>query len=432
MGFAFEPKWYAREPAETFWLRDDTVVYGNSASARKAADAFCRRLKVLLEREWVPTRVRPKQTKNVILFRQGTPRRFLRKLKPGPQALLPAGEAGSPGAESFRVEVNHERIVVEAATAAGFRYGSAALGDMFDLHSTFFTGGTFEDEPAHPFRAMLLSLAHQYKAPRLGEKRVEIPPFDDFTADLIVERIARMRFNAVVIDVENAVRYRRLPQIARGHSQPMSVLRDLVRKAKAYGLEVIPKTNFSKSEKYRHNDWFEPYHRLPDGPEYWRLAGKVMDELIEVIRPRYYHIGMDEDHRPTTEYVAAVKALRDHLSARDVTPIMWLDIDKPYQPEVESKMREALDLLPRENLILTHWQYHGRSFNAAGEIRRRGFVTLGATWKDADATRAFALRGRELGLAGMIGTVWHQLTAAQRKTYADIIDVSGKSFWTGG
>ncbi len=434
MALGFLPRHYERQPAQSFWLRDDIVISSKGPLAKKAETRFRERLFERLDKTWSPgsDAAKNKKASGRITFRQGRPSSYLKKIKPArvtPE--VPIGEVSRAGAESFRVEISHEKIEVHASTELGFRHAFQALFGQFDLSAEQFIGGTIEDEPAFPFRAFLLSLAHSYQAPRKGEQRTKIQPFDRISADVLLKRVADARFNAVIVDVENAVRYRSHPEIARSHSLPMDAFRNLVKVARSYGLEVIPKTNFSKSEQYRHNDWFEPYHKLADGPEYFRRAGKIMDELIAIAKPRYYHIGMDEDHRPVDEYVACVKALQKHLVGRGITPITWIDINKRYQPEIESKMWAALKKLPRKNLILTHWQYYGRGFKEATTLKRMGYKVLCATMEQNDAIKAFALRAHAQKVTGMVGTRWMPLVAENLKEYSRTASVSGQAFWVG-
>jgi hypothetical protein len=439
MTLIFEPRFYERQPAQTFWLEKDTHVVGAGREGEAAAERFCRELQRLIRLKFQPDRG-VKRVANVLVFRQGKPSDYLQRLKPEIRAVLPAGDSGAPGAESFRLEIGRARMTVQAATEAGFRFAEQALWNLFDAEAHFFTGGVMEDEPAFPFRAFLLSLAHDYKAPHKGERRRKLKRFDLETALSLIRRIAAARLNAVMIDVENAVRYRSHPEIARSHTAPMSALMAMVRLAKSLHLEVIPKTNFSKSyaPKHGHNDWFEPYHLLEDGPEYFRRAGQIMDELKAATGARYYQIGMDEDHaRDSDAYLAAVLALRKQVLKRAMTPIMWIDLEKRYQSEAfQQKMERAAAELPRQGLVLTHWHYYGRVYRSIGALRRKGHTVLGGTslkpkWK-TDGTRAFALRAFEQDAAGMVGTCWLPVLPETKAAYERAIDGSGRAFWTAG
>jgi hypothetical protein len=381
MSDRYVPRFSERLPAQTFWLCGRSEIKSVGPAAAAPAKDFRRAVKNLSAKQKKVIAASTGRSARSVVFRQGKPRAYLKKIRLAGNATLPAGESGPAGAESFRLEITPERIVMHASTATGFRYANQSLWGRFDPSACFFTGGVVEDEPAFPFRAFLLSLAHNYRAPCRGEKRKRIKRFDLDVAKSLIRRIADARMNAVMIDIENAVRYRSHPEIARSHSAPMSDLRQMVRLARKLGLEVIPKTNFSKSPRHGHNDWFEPYHRLPDGPEYFRRAGMIMDELIGAVKPRYYQIGMDEDkERGKKTYIEAVKELRKHLLGRDVMPIMWIDLDKGYQPkDFRNKMETAARVLPRKNLVMNHWQYYGRRFPALSRLKRMGRVVLGGT-----------------------------------------------------
>ncbi len=437
MPLRFEPRFFERKPQQCFWLRANASIVGQGKLGLKARTQFRREVHARLGKKWPAGARNDGNPPAQILFKQTSPQNFLKRIKPIANGTsVPIGDAGKAGAESFRVEIHHERIAVYASTATGFRYALSSLFDQFDPQAGFFSGGTFEDEPAFPFRAFLLNFAHDYLAPRKGEKRVKIKPYDRDLADELIKQIADARCNAVILDIENAVRYQSHPQIARSHSYPMEAFRRLVRTARDVGLEVIPKTNFSKSPKYRHNDWFEPYHEMPDGSEYYRRAGQIMAELISIARPRYYHIGMDEDHRETRIYVNTVKALRTILLKKKVTPIIWIDLDKPHQPEINLKMMEALKQMPRKKLLINFWQYSGWSYNRVSDLMNMGYTVLGASNArphcPASANAAFALRAYQQGATGMVGTCWTPITKEYEPDYRTAIRASGRAFWLGG
>lgn len=94
--------------------------------------------------------------------------------------------------------------------------------------------------------------------------------------------MAAAGYTALVVDCEDAVRYRSHPELARSYTAPMRDLVTLARRAHQHGLDVVPKINFSQSHWHFHNHWFRPHHLLFDNAEYWRRAFRIIDELIRV------------------------------------------------------------------------------------------------------------------------------------------------------
>ncbi|GAG05318.1 unnamed protein product, partial [marine sediment metagenome] len=260
-------------------------------------------------------------------------------------------------------------VVAAAHTAGGLRFAGQALAEAFDP-AGYFPGGRIVDWPAHPLRALLIHMSH-YDPRWCSWKRKE-KPIDMDVAGNVIREAARARFNAIMIDVADGVIYRTHPELKRRYSVPMASLRKLVRLAESLGMEIIPKLNFSKSfHRHHHNKWMRPYNKLSDNDEYYRHAFALMVELVRVTRPRYFHIGMDEDNEHTLKsYVSKVTALRNWLKDREIRTVQWVDLGKLWQPEVERKMRAAVGRLPKD-VMLTYWAYGGREFNwiSKGEFR---------------------------------------------------------------
>jgi len=264
----------------------------------------------------------------------------------------------------------------------------------------------------------------------------------------VITESAALRYNYLVIDVGDAVRFRSNPKLARPWSAPMRRYADLVNLARSLGLGVIPKLNFAKSPpgKWRpndHNGWFRPYDRLPDNDEYFRHAFQLIDELIAVDKPTYFHIGMDEDFaRPLDQYVHCVRVLADGLTRRGVGTMRWVDLDKQWQPKQDQlKHRMAIRLLPK-HIFNVIWGYlELRPFRWVGKLRKGGYKVIGGSGgngpRGIDTERLFAVRAltREVvkhRASGMMATTWLPLRRHWEKTILDIARFSAHVYWRGG
>ena len=87
---------------------------------------------------------------------------------------------------------------------------------------------------------------------------------------------------------------------------------------------------------------------LIDDEEYFGRAFGLIDELIAVDTPTYFHIGMDEDfERTLAEYVRCIKILRKGLKARGIATMRWVDLEMRWQPRRDRiKHVNAIELLP--------------------------------------------------------------------------------------
>jgi len=164
-----------------------------------------------------------------------------------------------------------------------------------------------------PIRGYLLHLTH-YDPIWYLRKRKEKPIELKLALD-IIDAIAKVGFNLLIIDCADGLRYKSHPELTRRYSVPVSSLRTLLDCARKMGLEVVPKLNFSHGKYHRHNYWFKPYDKLFDNEQYWEIAFELINELIKIFRPkRFFHIGMDEDDdRTHVQYVNAILTLRQGL-----------------------------------------------------------------------------------------------------------------------
>jgi hypothetical protein len=124
-----------------------------------------------------------------------------------------------------------------------------------------------------------------------------------------VDHMASKGMNQLVIDVGEGLVYPSHPELAIEGSWSPEKLADEIARARGLGLEVIPKLNFSTT----HNGWLKHYRRMVSTPQYYRLCEDLLDDVSEIFgRPRYIHIGCDEEdttwhlmHSNTRLYVLA-------------------------------------------------------------------------------------------------------------------------------
>lgn len=97
--------------------------------------------------------------------------------------------------------------------------------------------------------------------------------------------------NTLLVDVGEALRYERHPEINVEGSWDHDTMRREVERLEGMGFEVIPKLNFSAC----HDTWLGEYSRMLSTRPYYEVCRDVIDEVCEVFRPRHFHLGMDEE-----------------------------------------------------------------------------------------------------------------------------------------
>ena len=116
-----------------------------------------------------------------------------------------------------------------------------------------------------------------------------------FERDVWEEVVADLReagCNMIVLDVGEGVRLDSHPEIAVRGSWTKDEMKTELARLRDIGFEVIPKLNFSTT----HTQWTGPYARKISTSEFYAFQHDVVCEVAELFgRPRFFHIGYDED-----------------------------------------------------------------------------------------------------------------------------------------
>jgi len=116
--------------------------------------------------------------------------------------------------------------------------------------------------------------------------------FDDTLWNDLLKKMAGVGMNMVVIDVGDGVHYESHPEISVKNAWSHDRTREELAKARALGLEPIPKLNFSAC----HDEWLGPYARCLSTETYYKVCRDVITEVIDLFdKPRFFHLGMDEE-----------------------------------------------------------------------------------------------------------------------------------------
>jgi hypothetical protein len=262
-------------------------------------------------------------------------------------------------------------------------------------------------------RGLLIHLSHY--DPGWIRRKPREERFDLRTGLSVVEAMAGLEMNLLVIDIEDGVVFENHPELRRRYSVPMAQLVTLAAAARARGIDVVPKLNFAKSPHHRHDEWLRP-HAGPDDwvrdrAGYWRTARDVIRAVVRACRPRrFFHVGMDEDHsRSLRQYVEDIGRLRSILRRHRLRPVIWNDsgfAGRDVVAEVHGEKSLAAEArLPRD-VVHVLWDYSAAHPAAVRRLVSRGFecwVAPGRTPARVQAWKRAALRH---GATGMLMTRW--------------------------
>ena len=144
----------------------------------------------------------------------------------------------------------------------------------------------------------------------------------------LTARMAAAGLNMVVIDLGDGVRYDSHPEIAVRRAWSPSRLRRELKRLRGHGLEPIPKLNFSTC----HDAWLGPYARMVSTDTYYAVCRDLIAEVSDLFgRPRFFHLGMDEEtapHQRMHEYAV----VRQH-------GLWWRDLQSYVQEVVRAGCR---------------------------------------------------------------------------------------------
>ncbi len=116
-------------------------------------------------------------------------------------------------------------------------------------------------------------------------------------------------------------------------------------------------------------DDFYPHTMCPNHEDYYKVIFDLIDEAIEVVRPRnYLHIGHDEIYTigfcdkckgtpPAEILTRELTALNDHIRSKGLTTMMWSDMlhEKSYR----SNASDAIATAPKDIICLCFtWYFH--------------------------------------------------------------------------
>jgi hypothetical protein len=279
-----------------------------------------------------------------------------------------------------------------------------------------------------PVRGYLLHITHYDPRWNAIKDRDEEVPFDLALGLDVVDAMAAAGLNLLVIDCADGVQYASHPELTRPYSVPMDTLRKIVERAQSHDIEVVPKLNFAQSGLHKHNHWFRPHNDLFDNDRYWELAFEVIDELIEVVQPpRFFHVGMDEDHwRTYDQYVAAIERLHSGLAERHLRTLIWNDSAClwPQAAIHREKSLAAEARAPREVVHIV-WDYSGADEAILSRVKEAGFEVWGAPGHTAPLVARMVEVLHSVGGGGVLLTRWAPCVEANRADLLESLRVLG-------
>jgi hypothetical protein len=421
----------------------------------------------LANQHGIPVRVRhsavlPKMQRFILMGDESNP--LVRQYREG-HGIHTGSSA--PGPEGYVLDATSQGVAIIGRDKPGAFYGLQTLRQILerDGGGVSLQAQRIVDWPHQPFRGIYIFLPD----------RRHIPYFKRFVREvmapcklnrLIVEMDAGMQFdrhpelNAGWIDFTKDMKYTRRGRSAGPHEQFQdsgnmvstdgSVLEkeevaDLVRYARQHYVDVVPQISTLTHAYYlltRHRELAEiqaaewPDTYCPSEPASYKLSYDVMDEYIEVMKPRMVHIGHDEwrmpwgicprckGKDPTVLFARDVNRVYSFLKRRSIEVAMWGDhfIERvrgkglrqghspegyTYQMPGALSPQQVRDLIPKDILIF-NWFWsdtrRGRGEDNDIELAEFGFHQVYGNM--TPEIKDYERRSRRKGVLGGAPSSW--------------------------
>lgn len=294
----------------------------------------------------------------------------------------------SGSAEGYSIRITDKNVIIDAGSEAGLFYGCQTLLQLLEdanAQQIEIPACTITDYPDIAYRAVHLDLKHHLDAGR-------------YYYDMI-DRLAKVKVNAIIAEFEDKLRYRKAPLIGASHAISVDEFAAISRYAKERNIEISPLVQglghasfILKHEKYKNlrdtitSDWsFDPMN-----PDTYELQFSLYEDAIAATPyGKYLHVGGDEvgnlgmsalsKKSGLTQIQLQMRWLKkvcDFATSHNRIPIFWDDMvfklsdlyQTTWDPKVPAdsvnkiwqanahRLEENIGLFPKE-CVYMRWNY---------------------------------------------------------------------------
>ncbi|MCC7493480.1 MAG: family 20 glycosylhydrolase [Fimbriimonadaceae bacterium] len=325
--------------------------------------------------------------------------------------------------EGYRLQLAADRLELVGSSAAGVRCGLLTVAQLLRPTTAGATLPQLEivDWPDLAIRAWHVG----------GLRAADRAVYQNW-----IETLARLKYNTLMIEVNDSLRYESHPEIGLADAPSKAEMREMVAGAKALGFDVIPQV-----QVYGHFNWVLDKPGWADlaenpqatgrwgrwnanirDPRYYPLVFDLYQVAIDVFQPRIFHIGHDEitfqpigvhpatrDTAPHLLLVEEVTKLYAWLRAKNLQVMMWGDQLLREHHGGPGNTWQAVDLLPKD-IIIADWHYEpAEQYPSVSFFRQKGYPVVACGWWDPLNMMNFASAAVDARAQGFSGTSWWRL-----------------------
>ena len=333
--------------------------------------------------------------------------------------------------EAYELNVGSNGAEIRASDTLGVFYGIQTLKQLiFRNPELSIQGAAITDAPAMAWRGIYLNL-----------RTINNKPETIQSLKNLMNTFAGLKMNTLFIEMPDMIIYDRQKFPATASTAlSKAQAADLVNYAKSLHFEVIPAiqmlshcvwimSNPQNAELLEDpgHDWGWSTAWCPSHPRINGFIKDMLEETIEVFKPRYLHICMDEinygayaqcdrckTRNPSEMLYQHIMYMHDILADHGVKTVMWHDTLLPagqYMTGTTDKARgwEIIDKLPKD-IVMVDWDYEIYTKESEKRLRyftQKGFPVLGASFYSPKAIKGFASAlAKEPGTMGLFDTLW--------------------------
>lgn len=364
--------------------------------------------------------------------------------------------------DGFDIVIDEEGCRIQAGCKRGFVYAVDVLVQLAEEKGLKMC--SISEKPAFGFRGIHVGLGN----------RDELP----FLKKFIREMAVPMRYNSVIIEVNAAMRYEKLPEINEawlnaidnykkglwprpahygyvgGDIYEKDEIKELCDYIRSFGLEIIPEvqclshaqyltTAYPQLAEHKHktlqNDSTELYaadarpaefyyHNMcPLHEDYYKYVFTVIDEVVEAFQPEHYlHMGHDEGYDlgecercskeiPGKIFADEVSKLNEYIKSKNLTMMIWSDMLQAESFQGKCySTPEAINWMPKDVILLDFTWYFHTEQDLEDKLLANGFQVGIGNLYSSHFPR-YESRSRKPGIIGGQISMW---VACKEEKYA--------------
>ncbi|MFQ6096556.1 MAG: family 20 glycosylhydrolase, partial [Armatimonadota bacterium] len=324
-------------------------------------------------------------------------------------------------AEGYVLRATPQGVRIVARDSRGLVHGLCTLFQAIESHyaQTFeLAAPTMDvvDWPSLPIRAVSISIP----TGRWGYPN-DAPVDPIFFRDFLFRTVVMQKMNMVVLIVEQAMQYESHPKVSGPAAWPKETIGLIFDNMRRYGVEPVPLCN-----SLGHANWCAiPYRRLAEdgdvhqfctsNPETKRVLLDIYQEIVDMVEPKYFHIGMDEirwkTHTLPKEercrlcagkdkrdiFAEWVEMLRDFFAKQGIEVMMWGDMVLPdHNGGAPYHLSDALVRVPRD-IVICNWST-ALAPTSSYWFKQRGFQVIKANSRGATRQEQDWIVGNMMGI----------------------------------